>query len=307
MRYVSLHTHSTFSYGDGYGTVAEHVSRVAELGMSAVALTEHGNVSSWVQLEKACKAKGIRPIFGLEAYIAVEGERRKNHMCLLAMNETGLANLNRIVTQSFKQFYQFPTVYWKDLVKWNEGIIALSGCSDSQLSCILLGGKSFGDKRLEPRPGDFQRAVRGVQRFQKIFEDRYYLEVQRFPGLERTCALNPLLAELSRETGVSLAATCDVHYPYPNQNEMQRILHAAHRGGTVESADAAWEYSILLTYPLSDEEIQLDLEGTGLTKDEAAQSISNTTVISERCTVELPKAPRPKYVVGQKDWEPWTI
>jgi DNA polymerase-3 subunit alpha len=275
--------------------------------MTAVALTEHGNVSSWVALEKACKRTGLKPIFGLEAYIAPENERRKNHMILLAMNETGLTNLNRIVTQSFKQFYQFPTTYWKDLVKWNDGIIALSGCSDSQLSCILLGGKSFGDKRLEPRKGDFQRAIRGVQRFQEVFGDRYYLEVQRFPGLDRTCALNPLLAELSRETSVSLVATCDVHYPYPDQNTMQRILHASHRGGTVESADAAWEYNILLTYPLSDKEIHDDLVGTGLTSHDSTESILNSKRIAERCNVELPKAPRPKYVVGERDWEPWEI
>lgn len=305
MKYVSLHTHSTYSYGDGFGSVTSHVERVAALGMTAVALTEHGNVSSWVALEKACKRTGLKPIFGLEAYIAPENERRKNHMCLLAMNEIGLTNLNRIVTQSFKQFYQFPTVYWKDLVRWNEGIIALSGCSDSQLACILLGGKSFGEKRLEPRNGDFQRAVRGIQRFQEIFADRYYLEVQRFPGLERTCALNPLLAQLSSETGVLLAATCDVHYPYPDQNAMQRILHAAHRGGTVESADAAWEYDILLTYPQSDEEIMTDLIGTGLTPGKAFEAFENTAKIAERCNVELPKAPRPKYVQGQGDWESW--
>lgn len=305
MRYVSLHTHSTYSYGDGFGSVTSHVDRVAALGMTAVALTEHGNVSSWVALEKTCKRTGLKPIFGLEAYIAPENERRKNHMILLAMNEIGLTNLNRIVTQSFKQFYQFPTTYWKDLVKWNEGIIALSGCSDSQLSCILLGGKSFGDKRMEPRPGDFQRAVRGVQKFQEVFGDRYYLEVQRFPGLERTCTLNPLLAEISRETGVSLAATCDVHYPYPNQNEMQRILHAAHRGGTVESADAAWEYSILLTYPQSDDEIITDLRNTGLNTHDSIESVLNTNRIAERCNVELPKAPRPKYVQGQGDWNEW--
>lgn len=306
MKYVSLHTHSTYSYGDGFGSVDSHVERAAALGMTAVALTEHGNVSSWVALEKACKRTGLKPIFGLEAYIAPENERRKNHMILLAMNENGLTNLNRIVTQSFKQFYQFPTTYWKDLVKWNDGIIALSGCSDSQLSCILLGGKSFGEKRLEPRDGDFQRAIRGVQRFQEVFGDRYYLEVQRFPGLERTCVLNPLLAELSRETSVSLAATCDVHYPYPEQNAMQRILHAAHRGGTVESADAAWEYNILLTYPQNDREIYLDLLGTGLEHEDARKAILNTANIAERCNVELPKAPRPKYVVDpDKDWKIW--
>jgi DNA polymerase III subunit alpha len=306
VKYVSLHSHSTFSYGDGYGTVAEHVSRVAELGMSAVALTEHGNCSSWIQLEKACKTKGIKPIFGLEAYTSKPGERRKCHMILLARNEIGFRNLNRIITQSYKDFYQFPTVHWKYLKEYNEGITVLSGCSDSELSCVLLGGKSYGEKTLELPDGNLQRAIRGVEEYQKVFGDRYFLECQRFPGLSRSCALNPLLAEISRRTGVPLVATSDVHYCRPEDNAMQRILHASHRGGTVESADASWEYDILLTYPQSDEEILKDLIDTGLSKDAATQAISNTALIADDCNVTLPKATPPKYVASEGDWEPWT-
>ncbi|AYN58034.1 DNA polymerase [Mycobacterium phage Fowlmouth] len=300
MRYVDIHAHSTFSYGDGYAPVEEHVERLAKLGRSHVCLSEHGNVSSWAQLEKSAEKHDVTPLFAIEIYIAPPGERRKNHMILLAMSEIGLQNINRIVTQSWKQFYQFPTVYWKDLVRWNEGIIALSGCADSQLSCILLGGKSFGEKRLEPRDGDLERAIRGVRKFQEVFGDRYFLEVQRFPRLDRTCALNPLLAQISRETGVSLAATSDSHYPYPDQNAMQRILHASHRGGTVESADASWEYDILLTYPESDLEIYRDLRQTGLSKEEAKSAIENTQIIANRCDVRLPKAKLPKFIVDGK-------
>ena len=307
MKYVSLHTHSTYSYGDGYGTVAQHVERVHSLGMNALALTEHGNVSSWVALEKACRRTGLNPIFGIEAYVGIPGEQRKTHMILLAMNSVGLQNINRIVTQSWKQFYRWPTVYFEDLERWNEGIIILSGCADSAISCILLGGKYFGEKTLEPSERNIQRAVRVVQRFQKIFGDRYYLEVQRFPGLERTCVLNPLLAEISRRTGASIAATCDVHYCQPEDNAMQRILHAAHRGGTVETVDAEWEYSILLTYPLSDEEIIKDLEGTGLSNADATWAVFATSLIADRCKAELPKAALPKYVVGQGDWDAWKI
>lgn len=301
MKYVSLHTHTTYSTGDGYGSPFIHVDRVKSLGMKAVGFTEHGNVSEWVALEQEAEKQGIEPIFGIEIYYGIPGERRKTHMILLAMNSVGLQNINRIVTKSWQQFYQWPTVYWEDLVRWNEGIIALSGCADSALSCILLGGKYFGDKREEPGPNDIKRAVRGVQRFQKIFGDRYYLEVQRFPGLERTCTLNPLLAEISRRTGVSLAATSDVHYPYPNENAMQRILHAAHRGGSVESADASWEYDILLTYPQSDGEIFRDLIGTGLSKDESKQAILSTEEIAERCSgTRLPKAAPPRFVINTK-------
>lgn len=308
MIYVSLHTHTTYSTGDGYGTVPEHVSRAKELGMKALCLTEHGNVSSWVELEKECEKQGIEPIFGIEVYVGIPGQRSKTHMILIAMNSVGLQNINRIVTRSYKQFYQWPTVYAKDLKEFNEGIIALSGCADSALSCTLLGGKYFGEKTLECSDGNFQRAVRGVEWFQSVFGDRYYLEVQRFPGLDRTCALNPLLAQISRDTGVSCTATSDVHYCLPTDNEMQRVLHAAHRGQSIEVADASWEYSILLTYPLSDAEILKDMAGTGLSEADAKWAVYSTKLIAERCRgTRLPKAPLPKYIQNiEKDWQEWT-
>ena len=310
MLWVSLHSHSTYSYGDGYGPVGVHVDRVADLGMSSLALTEHGNVSSWVQLEKECKRRGIKAIFGLEAYVAPENQPRKFHMILLASNLEGLHNLNRIVTESWKTLgttskSKFPTVHMPVLRKYHAGIIALSGCSDGPISCLLLGGKFLGDKREFVGNRDFHNARRGVERFQAIFGDRYYLETQRFPGLPRTCALNPAYEELGKVTGARLAATADVHYPMPNQNEMQRILHAAHRGGTVESVDAEWEYDILLTYPESDKEIYGDLVGTGLSRQAAIAAVETTKDIAQLCNVELPKAPPPSYIEGKRDWEPW--
>lgn len=297
IKYVSLHTHSTYSYGDGFGSVKDHVNRIADLGMNAIALTEHGNVSSWVALEKACKAtslsvgREIKPIFGVESYTSKPEERRKCHMILLAANEEGLQNLNRIVSQSWRDFYQFPTVLWNTLKDNANGIIALSGCADSYLSCTLLGGKYLGEKRMEFSDKDFQRAVRYIQQMQDVFGERFYLETQRFPGLERTCVLNPALEKLSAATGSRLVATCDVHYPKPNDNAMQRILHAAHRGMSVETADADWEYNILLTYPQTDKEIFNDLVGTGLSKEAAKTAILSTEEIANFIEVELPKAP----------------
>lgn len=306
MLFVDLHAHTTLSTGDGYGLPKEHIARLAELGRTHACFTEHGNVSSWVALEKEALAKGLEPIFGIEAYVGKEGERRKTHMILLAMNEIGLQNINRIVTQSYKQFYQWPTVYMRDLKRWNEGVIALSGCADSALSCTLLGGKYFGEKKLVPSKGDLQRAVAGIQWFQDVFGDRYYIEVQRFPGLDRTCALNPIFAKLSRYTGAQLVSTSDTHYPYPNQNALQRILHASHRGGTIETADADWEYDILLTYPESDKEIFRDMKDTGLTREEAIASVENTATIARRCEgVRLPRMTAPKYIQGTGDWDNW--
>lgn len=307
MKFVSLHTHSTFSYGDGYGPVKNHVERVSELGMSSLALTEHGNLSSHVQLEKACNAIGIKPIFGCELYVAPPEEQRKWHQTVVAMNEEGLRNLNRIVTKSWKNFYRWPTTSWQMLKEHNEGLIVLSGCADSLLSCTLLGGKSNGEKRASYARKEYMAARRVIEQYQAVFGDRYYIECQRFPGLGRTCVLNPAFASLGRDTGARLVGTADVHYPNGSDNEMQKILHAAHRGSTVAATEASWEYDILLTYPTSDREIINDLVGTGLSRSEAKAAVIETSLIANRCNVELPKNEPIKYPIAKEDWEPWVI
>jgi len=308
IEYVSLHSHTTFSFGDGYGPVTQHVSRIEELGMKALAVTEHGNVSSWVELEKACRGTQVKPIFGIEIYFAPPKTMQKTHMILLAMNSIGLQNINRIVTQSWRNFYRWPTVHLEDLEANNEGIIALSGCSDSALSCTLYGGKYFGPKTLELDKRRVQLATRLVERFSEIFDQgRYFLECQRFPLLERTCLINQANEKLSARTGVPLVATSDVHYCKATDQPMQKILHAAHRGSSVDVIESQWEWDVKLTYPTSDLEIFNHLIQTGMSEDAARQSITNTGLIADRCNVELPKAPLPRYLIDpEKDWKPWT-
>lgn len=300
MTFVSLHTHTTFSYGDGFGPVAAHADRLVELGYWAGGSSEHGNNSVHAHQEMEFKKRGLKPIYGCELYTAptdpngLLGEplrtRKKFHQTVFAANEVGYRNLNRIVSASWRDFFfQWPTTPSGLLREHSEGLVVLSGCADSLLSCTLLGGKELGEKRTTYSRRDFQNAVEVVKRYQDVFGDRYYIEVQRFPGLERARILNPAFGEIAELTGARLVATADVHYPYPEDNKMQRILHAAHRGGTVESVDATWEYDILLTYPTSDEEIITDLIGTGLTRAQAEQSVAETSRIAEYCTVELPK------------------
>ena len=300
MRFVSLHTHSTFSYGDGFGLPETHIKRVADLGMKAVGFTEHGNVSSHVPLEKACGKFDIKPIFGLEAYTAPmdmreTGNQRKWHLTLLAMNDQGYRNLNRIVTKSWADdFYRWPTVLGDTLAEYQEGIIVLSGCSDSLLSCTLLGGKDIP----VPEPVDGYAAAKAVAlKFKAMLGDRYYLECQQFPELQRTRILNKAWARLSKEIGIPLVATCDIHYPFPEDNKMQEILHSASRGGksSFDTEGAKWEYTVPLTYPLSDKVIHGRLMETGLTKEEAAEAILNTERIAARCNVVLPKVERLRY------------
>lgn len=299
MRYVSLHHHSTFSYMDGFGTPAEHMQRSAELGMTAQALTEHGNVSSYVQHEKAGEKYGVKPLFGLEAYtgpvnMRESGNTRKWHLSLLAMDQTGYQNLMRLVSRSYAEgFYQWPTITGPMLKEHNEGLIVLSGCLDSKLACDLLGGKGR-DK------GSERDALKTIKAYQDLFGDRFYLETQMFPELKRAHAVNKWFAEQSKRFGIPLVATADCHYPQADDNEMQVILHAAGRGsGSVEATEASWEYDIRLTHPTSDKLVIDRLMGTGLTKLQAQQAARSTIEIAERCNVVLPKADRLRFPLPQ--------
>ena len=305
MEYVSLHHHSTFSYGDAFGLPAEHAEYVAAAGMKALALTEHGNASSHVQLEKACNKFGIKPIFGVEAYVAPPKQPRKCHQTVLAMDQVGLANLNKMVTQSWHDFYRWPTVHLSYMEAFSDGLIVLSGCADSSLACTLLGGKSYGPTRLEYSTDDYRRALGLVEWYQGVFGDRYYLETQNFPELDRTCVLNVALERLSQDTGVNLVATHDVHIITPEQTEMRTVLHAANRGSTVAQAEATWEYGIPSWIPTSDTEIHDRLVQTGLSQDAAAEAILNTGRIAERCNVVLPKVEPIVYEPSERDWESW--
>lgn len=263
-----------------------------------------------MQLEKACKKHNIKPLFGLEGYVAPPGQKRKCHQTILAMTQAGYSNLNQIVVESWKTLgrtskSRFPTIHLDVLEAHSDGLIILSGCADSVLSCTLLGGKSYGEQRLTYSRQEYRRALGVVEWYQEVFGDRYYLEVQRFPMLDRTRALNPAFEQMSRDTGVPLVATSDCHYVYSRDNEMQKILHAAHRGSSVAAVEASWEYECTLDIPESDERVFKNLVGTGLSGDAALGAIANTGIIADKCDVHIQKVTPIQYKPSDKDWEPW--
>ena len=280
-----------------------------ELDYYAIAATEHGNVSSHFQLEKLALAAGIKPLFGLEAYTGpVDEEHRsqwKYHLTIIAENTHGYQNLNRIVSQSYLDTYYHPTVGGESLRRNSEGLVVLSGCTGSLLACSLVGGKGIPEPT--SRDGyawDDARLV--IQRFAALFGSRYFLEVQPFWELEKSRKINTAYAKLSRETGVPLVVTNDVHYPRPEDSEMQAILHAVRRGKhTVEEAMREWNYEVPMTLPESDTALGERLMKTGLTRAEAWDAICNSRDIAEMCTVKLPKAERLRYPISEGDLKPW--
>jgi DNA polymerase-3 subunit alpha len=310
MDFANLHGHTTFSFGDGFGTPAQHFQRAAELGYTAMAVTEHGNTSSHFQAEKAGKKAGVKPVFGLEAYTGptnIEGSparsQWKHHLTILAADDEGYRNLNRIVTQSYIDFHYHPTVGGRSLAEHAEGLVVLSGCSGSQLACALLGGKGTPEHIDDP---DFEAARAVIERFVAVFGDNYYLEVQPFYELPRSCAMNTAYAELSHQTGVPLVVTHDVHYPAMADAEMQAVLHAVHRGkASVDDAMREWNYAVPLTLPETDAELVERLVKTGLTGRRAWSAVVTSGAIADRCNVTLPRADRLRYPATEEDMEPW--
>jgi len=305
MKYINLHHHSTYSFGDGFGTPEQHVARAKELGYSAIALTEHGNVSSHFRLEKAANKAGIKPIYGLEAYCGPVGDDRqqfKFHLTILAENVDGYRALNRIVTQSWRDFHYHPTVSGSSLAANASGIVVLSGCSGSLLACTLLGGKGIP----EPWKPDVKSARKVIEPFQRLLGDRYFLEVQPFWELEKTEFINTAYEDLGRRAGVPLVVTCDVHYPRQDDSEMQAVLHAVHRGkASVDDAMREWNYQVPMTLPESIEDLTTRLEKTGLSSRAAREAIANAWDIGSMCNVTLPKADRLRYPISKSDMEPW--
>lgn len=294
MRFVSLHHHSTFSFLDGFQLPEAHARRAAELQMSGLAMTEHGNIFSHVKLEAAAEKHGVQPIFGCEFYMGWTDEKRrtqkKNHLTVVAKNEEGYRNLLTLVNKSWKEgFYHDPTVDWRWLVAHQKGLIVLSGCLGSALATACVGGK-----HVEESEASYQRGLK-VARWLSDKLDDFFIEVQAFPELDKTRRLNPMLARIAKQIHRPLVATMDCHYTIPEEAEIQVVLHGVRPGEkrTAEELEFDWGYDVPLCPPPTDNSIYHKLRETGLTKGQAIEAIVNTEEIAQECRgLVLPKLPK---------------
>ncbi|MBR5152718.1 MAG: DNA polymerase III subunit alpha [Clostridia bacterium] len=275
MAFAHLHTHTAYSLLDGAGTIPKLLDRAKELGQTAMAITDHGNMFGVIEFYEEALKRGIKPILGCEVYVAArtrfdkvhEYDSSSYHLILLAENETGYHNLMKLVSIGFVDGYYYrPRIDMEVLRQHSEGLIALSACMAGVLSRQILSG-------------NYEEAKRRALEFVDIFgKDRYFIEVQDH-GMVEQQKLNRELVALSKELGLSLVATNDVHYVRREDAQNQDVLMCIQMGKTVDDEDRL-KMSTDQLYLKSEEEMQ---ELFSYLPD----AVSNSQTIADRCHVEI--------------------
>lgn len=291
--YVHLHNHTHYSVLDGLQKVPEMLDRIQELGMEAVAITDHGTLSGAIEFYKAAKERGIKPIIGMEAYVAnrrhvdkdPQKDRSRFHLILLAMNETGYKNLMRLSSIANLDGYYFkPRIDHELLEKYHEGLIALSGCIGGEVGEYL-------------RYNEDQKAEETARWYKDLFGDRYYIEIQDHTWDEQK-VVNDKLIELARKLDIPMVITCDAHYCRHEDQEAHEILLCVQTGAFLSDADrfSLKDTNLFITDPKD----LIDRWGAVL-----PDAIRNTRAIADRCNIELDlgKILIPKFPVPQKETE----
>ncbi|CDD63270.1 dNA polymerase III alpha subunit [Firmicutes bacterium CAG:882] len=297
MNFTHLHVHTEYSLLDGSSKIKELPARAKELGMDSLAITDHGVMYGVIDFYRACKAAEIKPIIGCEVYVAPgsrfdkeaigQGDDRYYHLVLLAENNTGYSNLMKIVSRGFTEgFYYKPRVDYEVLEKYHEGIIALSAC---------LAGEVARDITRD----NYEEAKKAALHYQDIFgKDNFFLELQDH-GIPAQRLVNQELMRMSRETGIELVCTNDIHYTYAEDAEAHDLLLCLQTGKKVTDTDRM-RYEGGQYYCKSPEEMAELFPY-------APQALENTYRIAQRCNVEIEfgKTKLPKYEVPE-EFDSWT-
>lgn len=277
MGFTHLHVHTEYSLLDGSSKISELVNRAKELGMDSLAITDHGVMYGVIDFYRAAKAAGINPVIGCEVYVAPgsrfdreaggENESRYHHLVLLAENDTGYANLMKIVSRGFTEgFYYKPRVDYEVLRTYHEGIIALSACLAGIVPTFL-------------RRGLYEEAKDAALELQDIFgKGNFFLELQDH-GIPDQQTVNQGLMRMNQDLGIGLVATNDVHYIYDTDAEAHDILLCIQTGKKVADEDRM-RYEGGQYFLKSEEEMAALFPY-------AREALENTHKIAERCHVEI--------------------
>ena len=295
MAFTHLHVHTEYSLLDGFNKIKEYVKRVKELGMDSAAITDHGVMYGVIDFYRAAREAGIKPILGCEVYVAPNsrfdkeltgGEDRYYHLVLLAENNTGYANLMKIVSRGFTEGYYYkPRVDMEVLQTYHEGIIALSACLAGEVQRYIVKGLH-------------EEAKKAALKYEACFgKGNFFLEMQDH-GIPEQKLVNTELLKLSKETGIELVVTNDVHYTYKEDVDSHDILLCLQTGKKLADEDRM-RYVGGQYYVKSEEEMKALFPY-------AWEAVENTQRIADRCHVEIEfgvtKLPKFEVPEGYDSW-----
>ncbi len=295
MAFTHLHVHTEYSLLDGSNKIKEYVKRVKELGMDSAAITDHGVMYGVIDFYRAAREAGIKPILGCEVYVAPNsrfdkeltgGEDRYYHLVLLAENNTGYANLMKIVSRGFTEGYYYkPRVDMEVLQTYHEGIIALSACLAGEVQRYIIKGLH-------------EEAKKAALKYEACFgKGNFFLEMQDH-GIPEQKLVNTELLKLSKETGIELVVTNDVHYTYKEDVDSHDILLCLQTGKKLADEDRM-RYVGGQYYVKSEEEMKALFPY-------AWEAVENTQRIADRCHVEIEfgvtKLPKFEVPEGYDSW-----
>ena len=296
MAFTHLHVHTEYSLLDGSCKIKEIAERAKELGMDSLAITDHGVMYGVIDFYRAAKAAGVKPVIGCEVYVAPgsrfdketgNNEEKYYHLVLLAENNTGYSNLMKIVSKAFVEgFYYKPRVDYELLKEYGEGIIALSACLAGEVQRYLSRGF-------------YEEGKKAALKYQEIFgKGNFFLELQDH-GIPEQKAVNSGLLRMSKELGIELVATNDVHYINAEDAQAHDILLCIQTQKKVQDEDRM-RYEGGQYYLKSEEEMKALFPY-------ALEALENTHKIAERCNVEIEfgvtKLPRYDVPEGYTSWE----
>src|SRR3989344_2089406 len=276
MSFVHLHTHSHYSLLDGLSKIDELIDLARAFGMPAFALTDHGVMYGAIEFYKKGKKAGIKPIIGVEAYVARNGHTNKRpklderpyHLILLAKNYEGFQNLMKLTTIAHLHGYYYkPRVDHELLEKYGKGIIATSACLASETSRAILNS-------------DMDSAREAAIRYQKIFgKENFYLEVQHHPHIPEQAQVNEKIYQMGKELDIPIVATNDSHYPKVEDAYAQDVMMCIQMKKTLDDKDRMSYMHEDFSFK-SPERMKKDFV-------DHPEVISNTLEVAEKCNVDI--------------------
>lgn len=277
--FVHIHTHSEYSLLDGLGKLPDLISKAKEYGMDSLALTDHGAMYGSFKFYMKAKAAGIKPIIGVETYVARRTRHDKEakidtdpyHLILLAKSERGYKNLMKLITKAHLEGYYYkPRCDWELLTQYHEDVICTSACVQGQIASLLREEKE-------------KEAERVASQYAELFgPGNYYIEIQRHPSLPFIEPLNQKLITLAKRLGLPIIATNDIHYVNAEDAYAQEILLCVQTQKTIQEKDRPLSMincpDFYMRSPDEMKDLFIDIP----------ESIDNSLRIAEQCNIELP-------------------